>query len=437
MKVQIYSLGCRLNKAEALIWEKQLKESGLKSDREVVIVNTCAVTAKAEKETRQLLRQLRHKYPQALLAAAGCWATLQNQKLKIKDQKLDKNENLADLLFDNKNKKDLVEIIRNYLEKKNKEVSKTSSLSRDKVSQLSNLAQFEKAGRYFVKIQDGCDKFCSYCIVPFLRGRSRSINPDEIIRQINSLVKKGAQEVTLTGVDIAHYQAKSVKCKVQNCRKDGLSGLLSRILEETEIPRIRLGSVYPETFTDELLKLYSKNWPRLCRHFHISLQSGCNKTLKRMNRRYTVEEFKQTLKRIRKAIPGVNITTDVIVGFPGETKTEFSESYKNIKAMGFGKIHVFPFSLRPGTTASKKEKEWGRVTHSIKLQRAKKMRTLSQTLSQKLRQKFIGKKLTVLVEGRDKNGSWWGLSDNYIRVKVNSQKKSELGQIKALNFIQG
>ena len=422
MKVQIYTLGCRLNKAESQQWLIRFQKipDKFSVNRQVIIINSCSITGKADKETRQLLRCLRRENLKAFIVITGCWVENRLKNLnQFKIKELAKQMGI-NLLVRNKDKDQLVEkVIKNLKRSRSSKRSSEIIIAKD---------QFITAGRYFIKIQDGCDKFCTYCIVPFLRGRSQSVSVDKIVSQTQNLLKKEAREITLTGVDIAQWKNRNERLGIKS---KGLAGLLKKLLRETEISRIRLGSIYPEGISKELLKLYVDNWPRLCRHFHIPIQSGCNRTLKRMNRRYTVEELAKILKDIRKTVPGVNITTDIIVGFPGETEKEFEQSWKMIKKLKFGKIHVFRFSSRLGTRAAKMEKEWGKVPQKIKIQRSLRIRKLSRQLEQQFKKQFIKKELPVLIEGRDKKGIFYGLSDNYlpVKIKLDSETNKQIGSL--------
>ncbi len=328
---------------------------------ELVILNSCCVTNKAEKETRQTARALRRQYPQAYLIIAGC--TVNYWQMKGKQPDLG-----ADLFLENKRK-------------------------------MSTLRLGGSTPRVFVKVQGGCNQFCAYCIVPYLRGRSRSRKPEEIVKRIKVLEKEGVKEVILCGINLADY-------------RPSLAFLLKKILQETKIPRIRLGSINLEAFNEEFISLWPES--RFCPHFHIPLQSGCNQTLKRMKRNYAFEEHQKVVETLRQRIPGVNITTDILVGFPGETNEEFEESCKNLKSLGLGKIHVFRYSPREGTMAAKMKSQ---VPEEVKKERAKKIRELGRRMEEEFAKKFIGKKLSVLFE-KEKEGFWEGLSENYIRVRA-------------------
>jgi len=261
--------------------------------------------------------------------------------------------------------------------------------------------------RALIKVQDGCSNFCSYCIVPLVRGSERSLPPSEIIAQIRKKGDEGYKEVVITGVKVGSYKHDGIDLK----------GLLESILSETKITRLRLSSLQPQEISPELLGLWQDR--RLCPHFHLSLQSGSDKLLKLMNRRYSVSDYQCSLALIRNIIPEAAITTDIIVGFPGETEADFEESFEFCKKMQFARIHVFPYSPRPETRAAKLPDE---VTPSVKRERTEKMLYLARQSLNKFNQKFLGKTVPVLWEKRSNDGVWSGLTPNYIKVYTRSDK---------------
>lgn len=389
MNFLIKTLGCRVNQAESREIVGGLKSRDWREGEppELVILNTCCVTVKAEKETRQTARALKRKYPKSLLVVTGCAVDYWKMKGEFPD--LD-----VDLFVENKKKMKIPHL--------------------PKVLTASNLRGWTlPTPRVFVKIQDGCNRFCSYCIVPYLRGRSRSKKPEGIIKEIEKLEKAGTKEVILCGINLADY-------------KPSLAFLLKKVLKETKIPRIRLGSISLSVFRNDFISLWSDS--RLCPHFHIPLQSGCNQTLKRMKRGYTFEEYKKVVEALLQRITGVNITTDFMVGFPGESGEEFEESLENLKSLRLGKIHVFRYSKREGTRAAEMENQ---VPESVKKERAEKIRELSRRMGEEFAKKFIGKKLRVLFE-QEKEGFFGGLSGNYIRVRAKG--KSLMDKIKEVKI---
>jgi len=350
----------------------------------IVIINTCAVTGKAEKEVRQMIRRVKRENPECFLVVTGCWIdNIKNKKLNIKNtnKKLKILENI-DLVAGNEDKMRIGEIL-----------GRRFSLRHIKDGPLYEDKYF-KSKKALVKIQDGCVNFCTYCIVPYLRGRSRSRPADEIIEEVREKVEQGIRGVVLTGVDIASYKFEArnskfetnLKSKYLNSKQfsnraikqsnNDLVKLLKLILAETKIEKISFGSVNLDSFDNELIDFFSNHKSRITNHFHISLQSGCNTTLKRMNRKYTIKEYKEVIKKLREEIPNVVFSTDVMVGFPGETEEEFEESFKNIKEIGFAKLHVFRYSPREGTLAVKMSDKWGKIPEKVKMERAKKIRGL-------------------------------------------------------------
>jgi threonylcarbamoyladenosine tRNA methylthiotransferase MtaB len=297
-------------------------------------------------------------------------------------------------IVDNSEKPNLLEIVKNIPMKCNPEIAEPQKSSTFRT-------------RSFLKIQDGCQNFCSYCIVPFVRSCETSVPPVAIIDEINKRTAEGYQEVALTGTRLGGYHFEGLD----------LTGLLQRILAETKIPRVRLSSVQPQEISGELIKLWQD--ARLCPHFHLSLQSGSAAVLKRMNRRYSPADYQKAVKLIRQKVPAVAITTDVIVGFPGETDAEFEESLEFCKQSGFARIHVFSYSPRSGTAAVKMAAQ---VTDKIKKERSKKMLVLAAESAQQFRESFAGEALDVLWEKQTDDGDWTGMTGNYIRVFAKSKE---------------
>jgi threonylcarbamoyladenosine tRNA methylthiotransferase MtaB len=408
----IFTLGCRVNKAESLQLEESLISQGWQKGEPpgLLVLNSCCVTQKAEKETRQTARALRRKYPGVFLVVTGCAVEKWRLEGRLKEMK---RAIQADLLVDNRKKSQISNLLLCFL--KGRHLQDISRQGRSKQG---------KKLRAFIKVQDGCNKFCSYCLVPFLRGKSRSKDPQKIIKEIKNLEIEGVKEIILCGIDLADYKYK-LKIKNEKLKKfeiKNLSFLLKRILEETKVPRIRLGSINLEAFDDQFIALWSN--PRLCPHFHIPLQSGCNQILKRMRRGYTFEQFKKIVEKLHQSIPKVNITTDVIVGFPEEREKEFEESLRNIASLKglVGKLHIFRYSPRWGTLAASFDNQ---TDERVKICRAKKMEQLNQEIKEIFAKKFIGKTLSVLLEKEDE-----GLSENYLKVKVKRGLPAKIVDVK-------
>jgi len=387
-KIALDTVGCKLNQAETQLLSRQFARAGYRlvspeDGADVYILNTCTVTHVADGKCRRLLNKARRRNPGALVVAIGCYAQRARRELaRIKG---------VDLVLDNSQKMDLLP-----------RLEESGRLVRP--GAVSARADFRT--RAFIKVQDGCNNFCSYCIVPLVRGREKSLPLEQVIDDVKSRVVDGYKEVVLTGTEIGAYNDKGI----------GLTELLRRILEETGVARLRLSSLQPQEITPALVGLWQDE--RLCRHFHLSLQSGSDAVLKRMNRRYTTADYKRAVDLIRKAVPGVAVTTDVIVGFPGETEAEFKESYDFARQMNFARIHVFSYSPRPGTRAADMPQQ---VDDKVKRERSRKMLALGRECLRNFRQKFLGKTMLVLWE-KETGGVWSGLTDNYIRAHTKSDE---------------
>ena len=400
MKIAIETLGCKLNQAETEALQRQFVRAGYELvqqpiEADVYILNTCTVTHTADAKARHLLRMARRQNPDIFIIATGCYAQRAAAEITAIAG--------VDCVVDNREKSNLLEILKGIPQKEQsaKEPAAASAPFRT---------------RSFLKIQDGCQNFCSYCIVPFVRSSETSVPSASIIDEINQRFAEGYQEVVLTGTRVGGYAFEGLD----------LTGLLSRILDETKIPGVRLSSLQPQEISPALIKLWQDS--RLCPHFHLSLQSGSAGVLKRMHRRYSPEEYRKTVELIRREVPAVAITTDVIVGFPGETDAEFEESLEFCKEMGFARIHVFSYSPRSGTAAAKIA---GQVTDKVKKERSRQMLALAEESAQKFRERFTGEALDVLWEKQTDDGDWTGMTGNYIRVFAKSKdnlsnKKSKI-----------
>ncbi len=374
---------------------------------DIYIVNTCTVTNMSDRKSRQIIRRAKEKNKEAILAVTGCYA-------QVAKDELEKIEEI-DIVIGNQEKKDIALYIQKY--QKEKEESISDILYEKEFAEFGTTTYTDKT-RAVIKIQDGCDRFCSYCIIPYARGRIRSRNPEEIIKEVKEIAKIGIKEVVITGIHLASY-GKDVKDKFS------LLDVLKKINEIPEIKRIRLGSLEPtlmeKDFILELAKL-----EKVCNHFHLSLQSGCNATLERMNRKYSVEEFEKGIEIIRQIYKDVSLTTDIIVGFPGENEEEFQNTYKFLEKIAFYKMHVFKYSQRKGTKAAVMKQQ---VKSNIKEQRSKILIELSNKKQEEQNRSYIGKKLEVLFEEQD--GKYLkGHTSNYIMVYV------ETGDVSMENTIR-
>ncbi|MBR1654019.1 MAG: tRNA (N(6)-L-threonylcarbamoyladenosine(37)-C(2))-methylthiotransferase MtaB [Clostridia bacterium] len=397
-KVAFISLGCKVNQYETNAMSQEFIENGYEvveftDVADVYIVNTCTVTNIADRKSRQMLRRVKEINPEAVLVACGCYAQVGKDELEKIDD--------IDLIIGNNEKKDIVEIIENYQNEKNAIISDV--MHKKEYVEFGTTTYTEKT-RAVVKIQDGCDRFCSYCIIPFARGRVRSRKIENIISEVEQIVDNGMQEIVITGIHIASY-GKDFNYEIT------LIDLLEELNKIDGLKRIRLGSIEPTIITDEFVSRLAK-LDKICDHFHLSLQSGCDETLRRMNRRYTCKEFEDGTKLLRKAFPNAALTTDVIVGFPGETDDEFNATYEFLKKIAFYKMHIFKYSQRKGTKAAVMPNQ---IDGSIKEQRSKVLLGLSDENEEKYNSEYVDKIVEVLFE--EKDGDYYkGHTKNYIEV---------------------
>lgn len=384
MQVYLESLGCRLNAAETESIARRFAGAGYivvdsPATADVIVLNSCAVTAQAARKSRRRLCALHRLSPEARLAALGCWAT--------EDAASAAQLPGVDWVITNMDKSRAVEIIAGS-------AAKPAAWSPGRWGHT----------RAFLGVQDGCDHACTYCITRVLRGPARSRSLDDVVREVRALVAQGAQEVVLSGVSLGAYGHDS------NLGY-GLADLVDAALHETGVPRLRLSSIEPWDVDARLLHLWQN--PRLCRQLHVPLQSGSDAILRRMGRRNTAVQFAAMVEMAREVSPDMAITTDVIVGFPGETDVDFADSLRFIEKLNFARLHVFPYSEREGTPAVRLPDPVGK---SVRVERAAAMRALGQRLSAAYRRRFTGQTLDVLWERRDKTGRWRGLTDNYLAV---------------------
>ena len=394
-RVAIETHGCKLNQADSsrLVW--QFIEAGFQSvptdePADVFVVNTCTVTHIADRKARQSLRAARRRNPDAIIVAAGCYPQRSPGELTGLEE--------VDLVVGNADKSTLV---RQVTERRG-EPPVPCATGADVEIRSTGITRTKA----MVKIQEGCDQVCAYCIVPKVRGRERSIPPADIVSEIGQYVARGYKEVVLTGTQLGSYGF-----ELPNI---GLTRLLERILLGTDVVRLRISSLQPQDITPGMLGLWSDS--RLCPHFHLPRQSGSDSILKHMRRRYTADTYVDAVEMIRRCIPGVSITADVIVGFPGETEREFEETYALCDQIGFADMHVFPYSIRPGTSAAHHK---GQVDPEVKSRRSRMLLELAEKHSVGFRRQWLGTVRPVLWETPGKVGgshTWSGLTDNYIRV---------------------
>lgn len=394
MKIFIETLGCKVNTYESEVIKEEFLRNGYEladnlSDANVIVVNTCSVTNQSDAKSRKVIRNARKNNKNAILIVCGC--SSQNHQDELKDLG-------ADILIGNKDKSKIFDYVNNY---DNKQIINYYNMINTDFEKMS-LDNYSERTRAFVKIQDGCNNYCSYCIIPYLRGTIRNKDLNDAINEINTLVNNGFKEIVLTGIHTGSYPE--------------LVKLIQEISKNDKLERIRISSIEATEINDEFLKEL-KNNNKICNHMHIPVQAACDNTLKKMNRKYDMNKFKEIINKIREVRPDINITTDLIVGFPTETKEDFLESYNNANEIKFGKIHVFPYSKRDGTVAAKMKSI---VTDAEKKERTHKMITLSNELENEYYNKFIDKTLSVLVEEVfDKYCT--GHTDNYIKVIINKK----------------
>lgn len=422
--VKFITLGCKVNQYETNAMAQKFLEKGYKVIEEyeqngekpdICIINTCTVTNMSDRKSRQMLRREKENNKNVIVVAVGCYAQVAKNELnKIPE---------IDLVLGNNEKVDIVKYVEDYINENENNIEIEDVMQSRLFSDFGDITFTEKT-RAVVKIQDGCDRFCSYCIIPYARGRVRSRKPESIISEITKIAEKDIKEVVITGIHIASY-GKDFKEEYK------LIDLLEEINKIYGIERIRLGSIEPLLITDEFVERLKK-LDKICHHFHLSLQSGCDETLKRMNRRYTTEQFKEIVKRLRNTYSDVNLTTDIIVGFPGETEEEFEKTYRFLDEIKFYKMHIFKYSQRKGTKAAVMPNQ---IPGDIKELRSRRLIELSNKNEFEINQKYIGKKVEVLFE-EEKEGVFKGHTANYILVYCKDEKENLSNKIQEVECIK-
>lgn len=379
------------------------KENGYESvdfekKADIYIINTCTVTNMSERKSRQILRRAKELNPKSILCVVGCYVQVAKDELsKMKE---------IDIVLGTNDRANIVECVENFINSKKKIQEVSDIMAQRKYLEWGGIAYTDKA-RAEIKVQDGCDRYCTYCLIPYARGPVRSRDLEEVYEEVSKIAESGIKEIVITGIHISSY-GKDLNPKLT------LIDLLEKIHEVQGIERIRLGSLEPLIITEDFVERLKK-LPKICNHFHLSLQSGCNATLERMNRRYTTDDFRKIVSILRKNIPEVALTTDVIVGFPGETEEEFNETYDFLKEIAFSKMHVFKYSPRKGTKAAGFKNQVDGIT---KNKRSDILIALSDKNEEKFAKQYIGKEINVLFENETE-----GHTTNYI--KVESKKKIE------------
>ncbi len=419
LKVALHNLGCKVNAYETEAMAQKLEDAGYKivpfnEKADVYIINTCSVTNMADRKSRQMLHKAKKMNEDAVVVAAGCYVQTATEKL-LEDLSVD-------ILIGNNKKKDIVEELQKYFDdnKYNKNVIDINATNEYEELELATVTEHTRA---YIKIQDGCNQFCSYCIIPYARGRIRSREFDNIKQEVTELAQKGFKEIVLTGIHLSSYGNNENK----------LIDVVEMIAGIEGVERIRLGSLEPNIVTEDFAKRLAKV-DKICPHFHLSMQSGCDNTLKRMNRHYTSDEYFEKCELLRKYFDNPAFTTDVIVGFPGETQEDYEISREFVKKVRFSELHVFKYSKRDGTVAAKMENQ---IPEPVKTERSEDLIKVGENLTMEYRRKFIGKKVSVLFEetinvaGED---YWVGHTKEYIKVIMKSDKDLS-GDIKNVSLI--
>lgn len=416
--VSFYTLGCKVNQYETNAMEQQfiknnyeIVENTQKAD--IYVINTCTVTNMAERKSRQMLRRVKEINPSAVLVVCGCYAQVAKNELEQIPE--------IDIILGINEKNEIVQIVENYMEKMAEQDKRSQEAEIDDVSKQKEFLDFgdvtyTEKNRAVVKVQDGCNMFCSYCIIPYARGRIRSRKIESVVSEIEKIAKEKIKEVVITGIHVASY-GKDFDNE-NTSKKIRLIDLLEAINKIDGIDRIRLSSLEPTIVDEEFATRLSK-LDKICDHFHLSLQSGCDETLKRMNRKYTTQIYRDAVATLRKYYPEASFTTDVIVGFPGETDEEFAKTYEFLKEIDFYRLHVFKYSPRRGTVA---EKMPNQIDGNKKEERSNKLIELSNSTENKHNQSYIGKTVKVLFEEFE-DGFFKGHTTNYMMVKVAGEEE--------------
>ena len=416
--VSFYTLGCKVNQYETNAMEQQfiknnyeIVENTQKAD--IYIINTCTVTNMAERKSRQMLRRVKEINPSAVLVVCGCYAQVAKNELEQIPE--------IDIILGINEKNEIVQIVENYMEKMAEKDKRSQEAEIDDVSKQKEFLDFgdvtyTEKNRAVVKVQDGCNMFCSYCIIPYARGRIRSRKIESVVSEIEKIANEDIKEVVITGIHVASY-GKDFDNE-NTSKKIRLIDLLEAINKIDGIDRIRLSSLEPTIVDEEFATRLSK-LDKICDHFHLSLQSGCDETLKRMNRKYTTQIYRDAVATLRKYYPEASFTTDVIVGFPGETDEEFAKTYEFLKEIDFYRLHVFKYSPRRGTVA---EKMPNQIDGNKKEERSNKLIELSNSTENKHNQSYIGKTVKVLFEEFE-DGFFKGHTTNYMMVKVAGEEE--------------
>lgn len=409
-KVALHNLGCKVNAYETEAMQEMLEHAGyeivpFREGADIYVINTCTVTNIADRKSRQMLHRARKMNPDAIVVAAGCYVQAQAEKQVI--------DPCIDIVLGNNKKQDLLTALQAY-EAEHEGLREVIDINHTKEYENLHLTKQGEHTRAYIKVQDGCNQFCSYCIIPYARGRVRSRAKEDVVEEITELAKNGYKEVVLTGIHLSSYG-------IDFEQEDNLLSLIRAVHEIEGIERIRLGSLEPRIITEEFAQAIAA-LPKMCPHFHLSLQSGCDETLKRMNRRYTSQEFYEKCEILRTYFENPALTTDVIVGFPQETEEEFQKTLEFLKKIRFYETHIFKYSKREGTKAAVME---GQIPEQVKADRSAVLIQLGEENQKKYEAVFVGKTVEVLVEEQaviDGKEMWVGHTKEYMKIALESGK---------------
>lgn len=405
-KVASHALGCKVNQYESeaiaeLFAQKGYEIVDIDEWADIYIINTCTVTNFGDKKSRQLIRKVKRQNPEAVVAAIGCYAQTAPDEIK--------NIEGVNLIIGTKGRKDIVDLVESYVPEMGV-VSTVGQIAKEREFEHLTISKLADRTRAYLKIQDGCSQFCSYCIIPYARGPIRSRNPEDIMDEVKVLAENGFKEIILTGIHVASY-GKDLKGVT-------LLDVIKRVQEQEGIERIRFSSVEPNIVTEEFASELSK-LDKVCDHFHLSLQSGCDRTLKRMNRKYDAAGYERAVEILRKYFPNVAITTDIIAGFPDETDEDFEKSLEFAKKIGFAKIHAFPYSPKRGTPAAVMPNQ---ILNAVKNERTSRLIEASDRMADEFIKSFEGRVMPVLYEREIEHNIYEGYTTNYIRVLSESSE---------------
>lgn len=405
-KIASYALGCKVNQYESeaiaeLFAEKGYEVVSVDDAADVYIINTCTVTNFGDKKSRQLIRKVKRQNENAIVAVVGCYAQTAPEELVAVHG--------VNLVIGTKDKSKIVELVEDYQAEQGVQ-NYVTDIMHERVFEPLEIKKLANRTRAYLKIQDGCSQFCSYCIIPYARGPIRSRQPEDVIAEVKRLAENGFKEVVLTGIHVASY-GKDLKTIT-------LTDIIRQVHEVEGIERIRFSSIEPNVVTEEFAAAMAE-LPKVCDHFHLSLQSGCDKTLKEMNRKYDTEKYRQAAALLRKYLPDVAITTDIIVGFPGETEEDYQASRAFAEEIGFSKIHVFPYSPKKGTPAAARKDQ---LQNAVKQARSHDLITVSDRMTDAFLQKHVGKVMPVLFERCIGDDVYEGHTTNYMKVHARSTK---------------